>query len=298
MAREPKETREDVDGENGKAICGIVRPIAGFAEYSAKHWTDVAAIVDEAVEQSGMQARLVSEDVASSIIHARILKNLYSNSIVIADISGKNPNVMLELGIRLAFDKPVIVIKDDVTDYSFDTSPIEHVGYPKSLHYSSILEFKDNICKKIIAINKNGGQDSSFLKQFGPIKIAQIDEEKVPAFEVLSDDIRELKRLVRGMSSERNALAHMYPKNALLDYASLGRLEYGSDELADEDIEEIMNKAPMLSGIDKVRVLKTIGGYVFDVKGDSLGNWAKADATQAMKNFIDSVIERRKSERN
>jgi hypothetical protein len=34
----------------------------------------------------------------------------------------KNPNVMFELGMRLAFDKPAIIIKDNRTNYSFDTA--------------------------------------------------------------------------------------------------------------------------------------------------------------------------------
>jgi hypothetical protein len=35
---------------------------------------------------------------------------------------------MFELGMRLAFDKPTVIIKDDKTDYMFDTGIIEHVG--------------------------------------------------------------------------------------------------------------------------------------------------------------------------
>jgi len=34
---------------------------------------------------------------------------------------------MFELGLRLAFDKPAIIVKDDNTSYSFDTAPIECV---------------------------------------------------------------------------------------------------------------------------------------------------------------------------
>jgi len=41
---------------------------------------------------------------------------------IVCDISGRNPNVMFELGLRLAFDKPAIIIKDEITPYSFDTS--------------------------------------------------------------------------------------------------------------------------------------------------------------------------------
>jgi hypothetical protein len=34
----------------------------------------------------------------------------------LCDVSGKNANVMFELGLRLAFDNPTIIIKDDKTE--------------------------------------------------------------------------------------------------------------------------------------------------------------------------------------
>jgi hypothetical protein len=49
---------------------------------------------------------------------------------------------MLELGMRLAFDKPAVIVKDDKTDYSFDTSSIEHLAYPRDLRFSKIKSFK------------------------------------------------------------------------------------------------------------------------------------------------------------
>jgi hypothetical protein len=54
----------------------------------------------------------------------------------------QNSNLMLELGMRLAFDKPAVIVKDDKTDYSFDTSSIEHLAYPRDLRFSKIKSFK------------------------------------------------------------------------------------------------------------------------------------------------------------
>ncbi len=55
--------------------------------------------------------------------------------IVVCDISARNANVMFELGMRLAFDKPTVIIKDERTPYSFDISSIEHLDYPSDLRY-------------------------------------------------------------------------------------------------------------------------------------------------------------------
>ncbi len=37
------------------------------------------------------------------------------------------------------------VIKDDQTDYSFNTSPIQHICYPRDLHFHQINNFKKNL---------------------------------------------------------------------------------------------------------------------------------------------------------
>lgn len=129
-------------------ICGIVMPISSIDGCAETHWSEVLEIINEAIEDAGFDGNLVSNADDVGIIHKRIIQNLYDNPIVVCDVSCKNPNVMFELGLRLAFDKPTIIIKDDKTAYSFDTSAIEHLEYPRDLRFSQIVEFKKKtFCK-------------------------------------------------------------------------------------------------------------------------------------------------------
>lgn len=102
--------------------CGIVVPIASMEGYPESHWKDVKRIIESAIKEANFEARLVSDADDIGVIHKRIVQNLYDNPMIVCDISGRNPNVMFELGLRLAFDKPAIIIKDEITPYSFDTS--------------------------------------------------------------------------------------------------------------------------------------------------------------------------------
>ncbi|MHB6943589.1 hypothetical protein ACYCG4_23710, partial [Klebsiella pneumoniae] len=68
---------------------------------------------------------------------------------IICDVSSRNPNVMFELGMRIAFDKPVVIIKDNATQYCFDSGTIEHLEYPKDMRYSEIEKFKALLKQKI-----------------------------------------------------------------------------------------------------------------------------------------------------
>jgi hypothetical protein len=103
---------------------------------------------------------------------------------------------MFELGMRLAFDKPAIIIKDDKTGYSFDTGVIEHLPYPRDLHYYSILEFKDKLATKITATHKAATTDpkyTTFLKHFGEYTVKGLESTEVGGSEFVLKAIEELR---------------------------------------------------------------------------------------------------------
>jgi hypothetical protein len=149
---------------------------------AAFDWLDVKAIVCDAINQAGFEPNLVGNADDIGVIQKRIVQNPYDNPIVVVDISARNPNVMFELGMRLAFDKPTIVVKDDKTPYAFDTSPIEHVEYPRDLRFQPIVDFKTKLAAKIVATHKSAMTDSNyttFLKHFGEFAVAKLDKKEV-----------------------------------------------------------------------------------------------------------------------
>lgn len=186
--------------EEIKKICGIIMPISPHNDYHGDHWKDVLNILMEAIEDSGFVPNLVSDDPAIGLIHERIVNNIYTNDIVICDVSSKNPNVMFELGLRLAFDKPTIIIKDELTSYSFDTGVIEHINYPSSLRFSHIVKFKAEISRRIIATYEASKKEinySPFLKSFGnKITPAIISPKEISEVQYLTKVIDSLKQAI------------------------------------------------------------------------------------------------------
>jgi len=133
--------------------CGLVMPISAIDGCTAEHWAEVKAIIAQAVDAIAdprFHVKIVSEADDVGVIQKRIVQSLYNADIIVCDVSGKNPNVMFELGMRLAFDKPTVIVKDDKTDYSFDTAPIEHVSYPRDLRFSKIVAFKELLAAKVL----------------------------------------------------------------------------------------------------------------------------------------------------
>jgi nucleoside 2-deoxyribosyltransferase len=182
-----------------KLQCGLIMPISSIDGCSTDHWNEVKAVITEAVEsinEYDFNVSLVSDSDESGVIQKRIVQNVYSTDIVVCDVSGKNPNVMFELGMRLAFDKPTIIVKDDKTDYSFDTGIIEHVGYPRDLRFSKIVLFKDKLAEKVEATYKKSLDDpehSTFLKNFGKFQVANLNEDVVSSDKLLLSMVSDLQ---------------------------------------------------------------------------------------------------------
>lgn len=200
--------------EDTSPSCGIVMPIAAMGEYSESHWLDVQNIIKEAVSFAGYEARLVSESVEATVIIRSIVQNVYSDEIVVCDVSGMNPNVMFELGMRLAFDKPVVIIKDDTTRFSFDISTIEHLEYPKSLRYQSIQQFKVKLAEKIkgtIKASKDEGY-RSFLSNFGSFTVANLKDTTLDESEALEKILNKLDKFDHRL----NNLEHTKDSDSML----------------------------------------------------------------------------------
>lgn len=212
-----------------KLKCGLIMPISAIDGCSENHWEEVRQVITEALIETPFKVELVSDSNEIGIIQKRIVQNVYDNDIVVCDVSAKNPNVMFELGMRLAFDKPAIIIKDDKTNYSFDTAPIDHVTYPRDLHYHSIQVFKAKLKDKVIATYEASLRPdyTTFLKHFGQFVVANIDEKKVGKDEYLLAAITELRNEVTSLG--RGIRIRDESPNKLLDLLHLSETTTNSE---------------------------------------------------------------------
>ncbi len=163
-------------------------PISSLDGCDEQHWSEVKCILFDAITESGLDPSLVSDADDVGVIQARIVKNLYENPIVVCDVSGRNANVMFELGLRLAFDRPTVIVIDDKTPFSFDTSPIEHLRYPRDLRYAKIEKFKRDLSDKLSSVLKKAKEPdySTFLKHFGSFTASKIDQKELAPTEIVN----------------------------------------------------------------------------------------------------------------
>lgn len=246
-----------MSGQDVKQVCGVVMPISAIDGCTESHWADVLEILREAIEDAGFEANLVSNADDSGIIHKRIIQNLYDNPVVVCDVSGKNPNVMFELGLRLAFDKPTVIVKDEKTSYAFDTSAIEHLEYPRDLRFARINDFKQKLAEKIKATHQRATTDptyTTFLKHFGEFKVAKLDKKEVSGQEFILDELRALRSAIRRIEVSQFPKEMWYAKERGVRLPSdiVGMDITPTTSIESLGLSEIALKALMSAGITTV----------------------------------------------
>lgn len=87
-----------------------------------------------------------------NVIHGDIWNHIQMADVIIADVSGTNGNVMLELGVAAAIREKehVIVIHDRESDYKFlfDISPARHLSYNRTV--GSDLQFQEQLTRALL----------------------------------------------------------------------------------------------------------------------------------------------------
>lgn len=240
-------------GSDSKPVCGVIMPISAMPpKYDAAHWSDVRKVLDAAIVDAGMIPQIVSDSFESDVIQNRIIHNLYDNEMVVCDVSGLNANVMFELGMRLTFNKPVVIVTDDFANIPFDTKIIEHLGYPTDLHIHKTVDLQKQLTAKISQIgeSKKAGRYKSPLEAFGSFQVFQPTTESVPGDKYVAERMDELfsmvARLERRMASGLHQPSALQRRNALSDFP------------LSQSIKIILNGIPPEETLKKVMFLPNV----------------------------------------
>ena len=152
--------------DNSEKICFVISPIGESGSNIRKRSDQVLKyIIRPAVESCGYKVVRADEIPEPGIITNQIIQHVVDAPLVIADLTGQNPNVFYELAIRHATRKPLIQIINKVEDIPFDvgsmrTIPVDHQDL------DSVEEAKTEIKRQIQSLEES----SSSLEN--PISVA------------------------------------------------------------------------------------------------------------------------------
>jgi len=117
-------------------------------------------LISPAAEAAGFKVETARKE-GSDVIQSTIVNNLLEADLVIVDLTEHNPNVLFELGMRMAIEKPIILIRAKGTIQIFDVDNLLRV-----LDYDSRL-WKSTLESDVIKLTSHikGGWDNKDTSQ-------------------------------------------------------------------------------------------------------------------------------------
>jgi hypothetical protein len=111
--------------DGAQPICFVIMPfVERTDDYATGFFTEVfASVFKPAIEQAGFEARTAKRQ-GSDVIQATIVNELLDSHLVLCDLTEHNPNVLFELGVRMASERPIALVKATGTNPIFD---IDHM---------------------------------------------------------------------------------------------------------------------------------------------------------------------------
>lgn len=176
--------------------CFIIMPITDPSEYDAGHFKRVYEhLIRPACESANLKPVRADDVKSANHIILDILQRIVTADLVICDLSSRNANVMYELGVRQAFNLPVVLIKDQRTERVFDIQGLRTVDYDEKLRVDSVSKDIENLREAIAATLQPGQHDINSL-----VKLLSIKKAELPQSSPISEDTALILASLRDVS--------------------------------------------------------------------------------------------------
>ena len=122
----PKTTQTAKADEVSSKSCFVIMPFGGWFD------TYYEQIYAEAIRAAGLVPRRADDIYRAGTIVNDIWELTRSATIILADLTERNPNVMYELGLAHALAKPAILLTESIDDVPFDLRALRMIHFDKN----------------------------------------------------------------------------------------------------------------------------------------------------------------------
>ena len=151
-------------------------PISDNSDYGEGHFFRVYEhLIVPACELAGFKAIRADDVINTNYIAIDVIRKIIESEMAICDLSSQNPNVLYELGIRQAFNKPITLIKDSITKRIFDIQGFRDFEYDENLRVDKVEEQIEKLSRIIISTYEQDGSDINSLISLLSLSPAKID---------------------------------------------------------------------------------------------------------------------------
>lgn len=182
--------------------CFVVSPI-GQEGSEVRKWVDQVFkyIISPVCEETGFEAIRVDKVNQADSITQTIIDYLVNSELVIADITGHNPNAFYEMGYRASTGRPMIHLKEKNENIPFDIAGIRAFDYDLS-DLDSVEEIKSRPIKTIGTLSFD---EQSYQNEEGKIAFKENQNDisqLIPILYEIQDEISQLKSEIHNKDTE------------------------------------------------------------------------------------------------
>ncbi len=190
--RSSAKTKKDQSGET----CVVLMP---FREPFDTYY---ATVIKPAVLAASLSPIRADSLFRPSPIMSDLWQMIQDSTVLVADLTGKNPNVYYELGLAHAIGKPVVLISESMDDVPFDLQSLRIVTYDKNNPtWGSYLKADIEASLRETLEDPIDSVPSMFRKKVE--SQAPAESETVLRLEALEREVRALRREPGGWHSGR-----------------------------------------------------------------------------------------------
>lgn len=246
--KKDKSEQADSASSNGKPLdstdkpeCFVIMPISDPDGYEAGHFRRVYEdLFVPACDKAGYAAVRADQVRQTNLIHLDVLQKIINSPMALCDLSSRNPNVLFELGLRQAFDKPVVLVQEIGTPAIFDINPLRYTNYRKEMSYRQVIEDQQEISAAVKATKEDIGNSKSInsivklLSLTQPASLSNISEgDKDSAFlHVIMNEIGNLRAEI---------------KNTRRSSREASKIQIGEGPLSSEDYKDLRYSIELLT---------------------------------------------------
>ena len=215
-------------------------------------------IVLPVTQNRGLTATRSDKDPTPGQVTVQIIRSLTSAAVVIADLTGRNPNVYYELGVAHSFGIPVVILVDTAASLSFDTSTerVIEIGSGERLGVAEAEKAKRKLQEALDVVLSDGYRASSLVSEAAGTQSLDALAPDNPIAQELAYVRDRLELVVRNTqvaASQRDdygpdarflySIVRGLAENQRLTTATLQRLEIDLDDAPDEnDLRESLER--------------------------------------------------------
>lgn len=224
-----------------KKKCFVVTPIGGNNTDTRRAADGVIdSVIIPVLEDMGFQVDVAHRMYNTGSINKQVISRILNDELVIANLSGLNPNVMYELAIRHAVRKPVVQICEEGTKLPFDITEERTIFYVDDM--SGVIELRKNIFTTVTQAMEDKEIDNPIYRVIESNSVLKDVDVKEPEKYILHRFEMLEERVLEAIKSKPNGKTALRDENTRRNFTQVIHFEVLNEDFELKGLLNLLSK--------------------------------------------------------